>query len=270
MADRARVYPTAARGEHRGIPDRDLVAGRCARGLEHDAATEGASRAIRFRECHDAVHGDRPRPPITVNGRPRWRSAGSCGRRGWRICWALIQLLWRLCVIELLAVAVVILEHARLAIGAGELVAQGLALRTLGATEHAAELRACAASGASVEVDAVDDERCVVGHYAVVTVAAVLPVRRRSRWGRWGEWKAQLQIVDGGVFGVQVPDVVLRRGLHVAGCVTIVAHQEPKTAALQHVDVSFFVRFVVAPRLCWLQRRGDGGFEVVHHPPAEG
>ena len=103
-----------------------------------------------FRECHETIHGDRPGPPITVDGRPRWRSDESWGRRGWRSCWALIQLLWLLQFpIELLAVAVAILEHARLAIGAVELVAQGLALHALGAAEHAAQLRAFAASSAS-------------------------------------------------------------------------------------------------------------------------
>eukprot|EP00964_Phaeocystis_antarctica_P155524 scaffold124740_cov63-Phaeocystis_antarctica.AAC.3 len=108
-----------------------------------------------------------------------------------------------------------------------------------------------------------------------VSSAPVLPVRRRSRRGRWGEWKAQLQVVDGGVSAVQVPDVgrieaYTRRGRHAAGCVTIVAHQDPKTAALQHVTVRVGARAgVVDPRPCWLQPRGDGGSEVVHHPPAE-
>ena len=94
--------------------------------------------------------GDRPGSPITVNGRPWWRSDGSYGRRGWRTCWALIQLLWlRHFPVELLAVAVAIFEHARLAADGVELVAQGLALHARGAAEHTAQLRAFAAFVAS-------------------------------------------------------------------------------------------------------------------------
>ena len=101
---------------------------------------------MRFREGREPIHGDCPRPPIPVNGRPRWRNDGN--RHGWRTCWALVQsCAQQFRVTEILAAAVTISEHARLVVLAlEELVAQGLTFRARGAAGHAAQLRARTAS----------------------------------------------------------------------------------------------------------------------------